>query len=92
MKASKISLVGPDVSGCVFFYITDTKGYSFNKFDEIFEERKQGSEFDQMLSSGLDKILIYKSDSTDRGMDLIMNKKLIDRVGNFEIWCIERPE
>jgi hypothetical protein len=92
MKASKISLVGPDVSGCVFFYFTDTKGYSFNKFDEIFEERKQGSEFDQMLSSGLDKILIYKSDSTDRGMDLIMNKKLIDRVGNFEIWCIERPE
>lgn len=92
MKTSKISLVGPDVSGCVFFYFTGTKGYSFNKFDEIFEERKQGSEFDQMLSSGLDKILIYKSDAIDRRLNLIKNKKLVDRVGNFEIWSLERPQ
>jgi hypothetical protein len=92
MKSSKISLVGPDVSGCVFFYFTNTKGYSFNKFDELFKERKHGSEFNAMLESGLDKILIYKTDSTDRLMASIKAKKLIDRVGDFEIWEINRKK
>jgi hypothetical protein len=92
MKSSKISLVGPDVSGCVFFYFTNTKGYSINKFDELFKERKHGSELNAMLESGLDKILIYKTDSTDRLMASIKAKKLIDRVGDFEIWEINRKK
>ena len=90
MESSKICLVGPDVSGCVFFYFTNTKGYSFNNFDEIFEERKQGAEFDNMLKSGLDRILIYRPEIKDNKLALIKNKKLINRVGNFEIWAVNK--
>lgn len=92
MKSSKISLVGPDVSGCIFFYFTNSKGYSFDNFDELFEERTQGSEYDLILKSACDKVLIYKSDSLDRKMELIKNKKLLNRVGNFEIWALYRNQ
>jgi hypothetical protein len=92
MGSSKLSLIGPDVSGCIFFYFTNAKGYSFDNFDELFIDRIQGSEIDNMLTSGIDRILIYKSESNATKMELIKNKELINRIGDFEIWALNRTK
>ncbi len=88
MKSSKISLVGPDVSGCIFFYFINAKGYSFDNFDEIFENREQGTQFNEMRLNGMDRILIERTVSIDTKMDLIQDKRLIVRVGDFEVWSL----
>ena len=88
MKSAKISLVGPDVSGCIFFYFINAKGYSFNNFDELFEKREHVSKFDEMRLNGLDRLLIDRTISNSENFKSIQGKRLIDRVGNFEIWTV----
>ena len=88
MKSAKISLVGPDVSGCIFFYFINAKGYSFDNFDELFEKREHVSKFDEMRLNGLDRLLIDRTISNSENFKSIQGKRLIDRVGNFEIWTV----
>ena len=88
MKSAKISLVGPDVSGCIFFYFINAKGYSFNNFDELIEKREYISQFDEMRLNGVDRLLIDRTISNSEHFKSIQGKRLIDRVGNFEIWTV----
>ena len=88
MKSAKISLVGPDVSGCIFFYFINAKGYSFDNFDELIEKREYISQFDEMRLNGVDRLLIDRTISNSENFKSIQGKRLIDRVGNFEIWTV----
>ena len=90
MKSAKISLVGPDVSGCIFFYFINANGYSFDNFDELIEKKENINQFDEMRLNGVDRILINRAVSNSENFKSIQGKRLIDRVGNFEIWTVSK--
>ena len=87
LSNQKISLVGADVSGCIFFYFTNTKGYSFENFDELIEPRTDGQLLLKMRQKGLGQILINRTVYLDHELLKLNHIKRIQRIGNFEVWA-----
>lgn len=76
-------LIGPDVSGCIYFYYTNTKGYSFASSQE-FEEK--GAEFLQYLKTqGIDYLLYENKESMRELVSKESSLVEIKSVGNFRI-------
>ena len=92
LNHSEHCLVGPDVSGCVWFYFTHTKGFSFEHAEELFENNGNGTWKRDMSAFGIDYLLIDTSAHTKRYLlDHIPNKRLLKTVSGLSVWKIEHP-
>jgi hypothetical protein len=53
------SLVGPDYSGCIFFYYFDKKGAIFNDYEQLLEKDSMGQSYLQrMVQRGATELLL----------------------------------
>jgi 4-amino-4-deoxy-L-arabinose transferase-like glycosyltransferase len=50
---NKLVAVGPDPSGCIFFYFLDKKGYSFSHASKLQNEKFPGAEYLYLYKSAL---------------------------------------
>src|SRR6185369_8602979 len=51
-------VVGPDISGCIFFYFTHTKGYSFEHTNELVTIKDGRFDIDNMRAAGIQFLII----------------------------------
>ena len=92
LKGSHHCLVGPDVSGCVWFYFTHSKGFSFEHAEELFEHNGNGTWQRDMSKFGIDYLLIDTSQHTQQNLlDHLPNKHLLKTVSGLSVWKIEHP-
>ncbi len=79
-------VVGPDLSGCIFFYFTHTKGYSFEETKELTTVKENRQDIENMRAAGV-KFLIIKDGSLLKPfMDTLHLKQQVKTIGTFEIW------
>lgn len=81
-----LTAIGPDISGCIYFYFTETKGYSFEKADELLEIKNGKPYIEQMREAGCKQLIIRKDSATNEVVRKIENKILIKTQGEFEVW------
>jgi hypothetical protein len=76
-------LIGPDVSGCIYFYYTNTKGYSFATAEEF---KEKGPKFIQEIKDRGIEYLVYE-DKYNMSKMVAADSNLIEikNVGNFRI-------
>lgn len=83
-----LSIVGPDISGCVYFYFTKTKGYSYEFFDEIVHKTNGSMGFEAMKKHGAKYLIINETLVSKEQIAHLENIQLYRKVGNFSVWLI----
>lgn len=79
-------LIGPDKSGCIYFYFTHTKGYSFENPEELLSYKKEGRFLDVLKNNGV-RYIIHSGDSyTDSIMQLVPDWREYRQVGGFKVY------
>jgi 4-amino-4-deoxy-L-arabinose transferase-like glycosyltransferase len=87
-KQSKV-VIGSDLSGCVYFYFTQTKGYSFEHIEEL-TAFKNGIPYFEIMRRDNVKYLIVNEENTDiKKVNLLPGIKLYNKIGNFYVWELE---
>lgn len=87
-KNSKV-VIGSDLSGCVYFYFTQTKGYSFEHIEELFA-LKNGLPYFEIMRKDNVKYLIVNEENTDLNkVKTLQGIKLYNKIGNFSVWELE---
>ncbi len=79
-------VVGPDISGCIFFYFTHTKGYSFEFTEELVKVKQEQLDIDNMRAAGIKYLIIKDGALLEPFMNQINLKRKIKSIGSFEIW------
>ncbi len=79
-------VVGPDISGCIFFYFTHTKGYSFEFVDELVKIKQDQIDIDNMRAAGIQYLIIKDGSLLIPYMRAIHLKRKLKTIGSFEIW------
>jgi hypothetical protein len=82
-------VIGSDLSGCVYFYFTQTKGYSFEHIEELTALKNGIPYFETMRRDNV-KYLIVNEDNTDLNkVNSLQGIKLYNKIGNFSVWELE---
>jgi uncharacterized membrane protein (UPF0136 family) len=81
-------VVGPDISGCVYFYFTDTKGYSFADPSELLEIKAEGPYFEVMRSHGVKYLICNEKERMDPVLKQLPGIRLKSTIGEFQVWEI----
>lgn len=81
-----LTLIGPDISGCIYFYFTETKGFSFEKADELLEIKNGKPYIDHIREAGCKQLIIRRDSLTNEVIRNIDNKVLLKTQGEFEVW------
>lgn len=84
-KGSKC-LVGPDKSGCIFFYFTDTEGYSFEDPQELLSEKVEGPFMDMVYKAGVRYVICEQTEAIDKVMQQLSDWREYRAIGAFKIW------
>lgn len=84
-KNAKV-LIGPDKSGCIYFYFTHTKGYSFENPEELLSYKQEGRFLDVLKQNGVRFIIHSKDESTDSIMRKVPDWQAYSRVGGFKVY------
>lgn len=84
-KGSRV-VIGPDLSGCIYFYFTHTKGYSFAEPIELFEQKQEGSYIEVMRSHGVKYLICQQSSDMETVLHLVRDKTFVKQVGSFQVW------
>jgi len=81
-------LIGPDLSGCIYFYFTHSKGFSFAEPGDLLQELCKNQNRLQNLNakSGIRYLMVKTDAQTADLLSRIQNKQLKKRVGTFEVW------
>lgn len=82
-------LIGPDQSGCVFFYFTGTKGYSFEDPYELPSMKKEGPFIDVLLSHGVHYLIYTDTTRIDPIVTELNGWELKEKIGSFKVWVHE---
>ena len=83
------SVVGPDVSGCIFFYFLDTEGYSFEDPAELLRMTRDGRYFDVMKQNGVRHLVFRREAGFPPAFDQLEGLRLLKRVGNFYVYGLD---
>lgn len=86
IPANSKCVVGPDISGCIFFYFTHTKGYSFEHTSELVTMKNGRCDIDNMRMSGVKYLIIRNGNLLVPFMNEIHLKRKIRTIGEFDIW------
>ena len=82
-------VIGSDLSGCVYFYFTQTKGYSFEHIEELFALKNGLPYFETMRKDNV-KYLIVNEENTDiNKVNSLQGLKLYNKIGNFSVWELQ---
>jgi hypothetical protein len=84
-------VVGPDVSGCIYFYFTNTKGYSFERPDELLQMKVDGVYLDVMKKNGVKFLVCNQYERMGPVLEHFARLKSIrlkNTVGDFQVWEI----
>lgn len=79
-------VVGPDISGCIYFYFTHTKGYSFEKAEELLTIKNNRIDIDNMRMAGVQYLVIRNGELLKPMEWQLRLQKKIAVIGEFEIW------
>jgi len=82
-------VIGPDLSGCIYFYFTHTKGYSFAEPVDLLEQKQEGAYIDVMRSHGVKYLICQQSGDMETVLHLISNKTFVKQVGSFQVWKLD---
>jgi len=82
------SLVGPDKSGCIYFYYLQTKGYSFEDYREINSMKVEGAFMDIIKRHGVRYIISNQGEAFEQLMLVHSEWREIKAVGAFKIWTL----
>lgn len=83
------AVIGPDLSGCIYFYFTHTKGYSFAEPIELLEQKQEGSYIEVMRSHGVKYLICQESRDMETVLHLIRDKTFVKQVGSFQVWQLD---
>lgn len=78
---SKISVVGPDPSGCIYFYFLDTKGYNIAGMDQL----QSKDDVREAIASKKVNCLIIKDLEPHYLDDIATNYPKISTIGSFTV-------
>lgn len=82
-------VIGPDLSGCIYFYFTHTKGYSFAEPIELLEQKQEGRYIEVMRNYGVKYLICEQSHDMETVINLIDNKTFVKQVGAFQVWKLD---
>ncbi len=89
IPANSKVVIGSDLSGCVYFYFTQTKGYSFEHIEELTALKNGIPYFETMRRDNV-KYLIVNEENTDLNkVNSLQGIKLYNKIGNFSVWELE---
>lgn len=89
IPAGAKTIIGPDISGCIYFYFTGSKGYSFASPEELIEMKADKTLIEIARENGCRYLLVYSNEELKSVLLKIGNKKLLKREGNIEIWYLD---
>ncbi len=79
-------VAGPDISGCIFFYFTHTKGYSFEHTSELVKIKENKPDIDNMRAAGIQYLIIRDGALLQPFFNDLHLKRKVKAIGEFEIW------
>lgn len=86
---SDLYIIGPDISGCIYFYFTETKGYSFEKASELIEMNPENNEelaIDKMIRNGAKVLICGDRKTVEPILEMSGGWHLYKDLGEFSIW------
>lgn len=81
-----LCLVGPDKSGCIYFYYTDTEGYSFEDPKELLSIKQEGLFMETLKKAGVRYIICDQGEVMDEVMRQLPEWQEYKAIGAFKIW------
>ncbi len=84
-KGSKC-LVGPDKSGCIYFYFTDTEGYSFEDPHELLSDKAEGPFMEVLYKAGVRYVICDQAEVMNEVMEQLPEWHEYRAIGAFKIW------
>ncbi|MFM6984090.1 MAG: ArnT family glycosyltransferase [Chitinophagaceae bacterium] len=81
-----LCLVGPDKSGCIYFYFTDTEGYSFEDPQELLSMKQEGQFMEVLERAGVKYVICDHSEEMDGIMQQLQEWREYKAIGAFKIW------
>jgi tricorn protease-like protein len=78
--------VGPDKSGCIYFYYTDTEGYSFEDPKELLSIKQEGLFMETLKKAGVRYIICDQGEVMDEVMRQLPEWQEYKAIGAFKIW------
>ncbi len=79
-------LIGPDISGCIYFYFTNTKGFAFTEPSELFLYHNGEQKLASIKKLNV-KYIIFKNEPLMQPyLDKLGLKHKLKQVGDFQIW------
>lgn len=79
-------VVGPDVSGCIYFYFMNTKGYSFERPEELLQLKNEGTYIEMMRKDGVKFLVCNQYERMLPILEKINGLRLKTTVGEFQVW------
>jgi hypothetical protein len=82
LSANKRWIVGPDISGCVYFYYTGAKGFPWD------DSTRREDEFATFIKQGANGVIANRPDLLQKSMPKGFEYKEISRVGAFRFYSV----
>lgn len=79
-------VIGPDISGCIYFYFTHTKGYSFERAEELITIKQNQPDIENMRAAGIRYLIIRDGSVLSPMAETLHLKRKVATIGQFEIW------
>ncbi len=86
---NELCIVGPDISGCIYFYHLEKKGFGFNQKEDLFIEKNNARVIDDYIKRGAQ--YLYSND-TSLANDIYFKpyiKTVVTKVGNFSVYQLQ---
>lgn len=87
--ANELSIVGPDISGCIYFYFLEKKGFGFNSKEDLAELQTNKPVIELYIERGAKSL--YTNDSSVWADPVIAGylSGEFEQVGNFRVYRLK---
>lgn len=86
MPRDKTCIVGPDLSGCIYFYFLEVKGFSFAEPDEILEINSGINKLEEYHQKGAEYLIVSDKKAMENRIRQAGKWVLYSEVDEFAIW------
>ncbi len=87
--SNALCIVGPDISGCIYFYHLEKKGFGFNDVNDLTEVLNSETRLENYVRRGAR--YIYTNDSNINKIQEIQNHfEKINTVGDFQVYKLKQ--
>ncbi len=86
--SNALCIVGPDVSGCIYFYHLEKKGFGFNSINDLDENIGEETRLENFIHRGAK--YLYTNDSTaNSNKGILSHFTLVKKVESFYIYKLK---